>query len=482
MSQTSPIADPIESRKDALRDYQRSYANTRQRWIEENSYFYSRMKTFLQQLVEPKKRVLNVRCQTGYFLAGLNPSRGVGTELTEELVSVAQTLYPDSHFVRQDSENLSLEETFDYVLFDNVSDTADVLETLRRIHTHCERHSRLIIYTYNHLWEPIVRLAERFGLKMPLKDQSWLAVADLKNMLSLTDFELVRNYRLVLVPKFIPGLSWFFNEVLARLPLINRLCMVNVVVARPLVQPMPTNSAMVSVIIPCRNEAGNIEGCAKRPPELGARTEIIFCNDRSTDNTEQEILQYQRELPQRIIRLVQGPGVNKAKNVFTGFDAAAGDILVILDADLTVVPEELPYFIEALLSGKGELINGSRMVYPIDRAAMKLLNMAGNKFFSGVFSYVLGQRVKDTLCGTKVLWRSDWERIKPFIGSWGVEDRWGDHELLFGAAKLHLKIVDLPVHYEERIFGATKMVNVFANGFRMLRMSWYGFLRLRLHI
>jgi len=440
------------------------------------------MSRFLAKLVEPKKRILNLRCQTGYFLSELDASRGVGIELTEELVSVARALYPQHHFIRQDPEELALNESFDYVLFDNISDTIDVLATLRRIHRHCERHTRLVIYTYNHLWEPIVKLAERFGLKMPLKEQSWLAVEDLTNLLELTNFEFICCHRLVICPKYIPGISWILNELVARLPLANRLCMINVVVARPRMPIIPRDSVKVSVIIPCRNEQGNIEGCATRPPKLGATTELIFCNDCSTDKTEQEILDAQRTYPEQNIRLIQGPGINKARNVFTGFDAASGDVLVILDADLTVIPEELPYFIDALLSGKGELINGSRMIYPIERGAMKLFNMLGNKFFSWIFSYILRQRVKDTLCGTKVLWTSDWKRLRPGIGSWGLEDSWGDHELLFGAAKLHLKITDLPGHYEARIFGTTKMINVLSNGFRMLRMSWHGFLRLRLHI
>ena len=206
---------------------------------------------------------------------------------------------------------------------------------------------------------------------------------------------------------------------------------------------------------------------------------IIFCDDQSTDGTAAEVRRMQKQYPERNIRLIQGPGICKSKNVWCGFEAATGDILLILDADLTVMPEELPYFIHAITRGSAEFVNGSRLIYPVPKAAMKTANLYGNKFFSAVFSYLLGQRIKDTLCGTKVLWRTDWDRIRPLVGTWGTLDRWGDYELLFGAAKLNLRILDQPVHYQERIFGATKMTKVFKNGLTMLRMCGHGFRKLK---
>jgi glycosyltransferase involved in cell wall biosynthesis len=255
--------------------------------------------------------------------------------------------------------------------------------------------------------------------------------------------------------------------------------MVQIVVARPKPEPVNRSRLTVSVIIPCKNEKGNIEDAVKRIPELGHRTELIFCDDMSSDGTADEIRRMQQLYPDRLIRLVKGPGICKSTNVWTGFEAASGEILAILDADLTVMPEELPYFVDAICCGYAEFINGSRLVYPVPKTAMKAANMLGNKFFSLVFSYLLGQRIKDTLCGTKVLWRADWDRIRPMIGTWGTMDRWGDYELLFGAAKLNLRILDQPVHYQERIYGATKMTKVFENGIIMLKMCMHGFLKLR---
>jgi glycosyltransferase involved in cell wall biosynthesis len=234
------------------------------------------------------------------------------------------------------------------------------------------------------------------------------------------------------------------------------------------------------VIIPCKDEKGNVDAAVRRIPQLGRETEIIFCDDQSTDGTADEIMRVRASYPYKNVRFEKGPGICKSKNVWTGFDAATCDILMILDADLTTMPEELSYFLEVIASGQAEFVNGSRLVYPVPKGAMNTANMLGNKFFSVVFSYLLGQRIKDTLCGTKVLWRSDWQRIKPILESWGMDDRWGDYELLFGAAKLNLKILDLPVHYQERIYGSTKMTKVFRNGLVMLKMCWHGFLKLKL--
>jgi glycosyltransferase involved in cell wall biosynthesis len=256
--------------------------------------------------------------------------------------------------------------------------------------------------------------------------------------------------------------------------------MTQVVVGRLMPPAVPKKELSVSVIVPCKDEKGNIEDAAQRIPPLGGRTEIIFGDDGSTDGTAEEVLRVQSLYPDKDIRLEHGTGVCKSRNVWSGFDAATGDILMILDADLTTIPEELPYFMDVIASGQAEFVNGSRLVYPVPKGAMTPANMLGNKFFSAAFTYLLGQRVKDTLCGTKVLWRSDWERIKPMLGTWGIEDRWGDYELLFGAAKLNLKILDLPVHYEERIYGSTKMTKVFRNGLIMLKMCWHGFLKLKL--
>jgi hypothetical protein len=470
----------LDARREAIRTHQAHFAKIREHWIKNNAYFYASIQRVLQFIVEPGRRVLNLRCQTGFFLDTLNPSTGIGVEISHEMAEIARQRYPHLEFLTADPEELTLGKSFDYILFSDVNDTVDALKALRRLNSSCEPHTRLILYTYNHLWQPLNKLAELIRLKMPLPEQNWLSETDLRGLLTMADFEWLRTYRVVIFPKWIPLISNFMNRFVARLPGINKLCMINVMVARPVPKRRDPRSVSVSVIVPCKNERGNIEGAVRRIPEMGRHTEIVFCDDNSTDGTADEVRRMQRKYPHRDIKLVAGPGICKAQNVWTGFDAAGGDVLMILDADLAVMPEELPYFFVALVEGKGEFINGSRMVYPMQRMAMKFANMLGNKFFSLIFSYLLNQTIKDTLCGTKVLWRSDWKRVKSILGSWGVVDQWGDYELLFAATKLHLRIVDLPVHYQERVYGVTKMVRVFRNGLTMLRMCLAGFLKLKI--
>ena len=251
-----------------------------------------------------------------------------------------------------------------------------------------------------------------------------------------------------------------------------------IMVARPLAEVKREDEVTVSVVVPCRNEVGNVRQAAERIPMMGKHTEILFCDDKSTDGTGEEVRRVIKLYPDKDIRIVEGPGICKAENVWAGFRSARGDILVILDADLTVMPEELPMFVRALVASHGDFVNGSRLVYPMPDLAMKFTNMLGNKVFGSIFSFLLDQRIKDTLCGTKVLWRKDWLRMEKNLGSWGIKDLWGDYELLFGASKLHLEIVELPVHYRERIHGVTKMNRVLFNGLRMLRICWHAWYQL----
>jgi len=380
--------------------------------------------------------------------------------------------------VRSDAEALELETAFDYVIFNHIFDTVDILAAFERIRRHCHADTRVIIINYNHLWQPVLGLASKLGLRSRFVEPNWVSENDIRGFLKLAGFRLVRKHRLILFPKWLPGVSAFLNGFLARLPGLRRLCMMQVMVARPIVEPLRDEEVTVSVIVPCRNEAGNIQHAAERIPAMGRGTEIIFCDDRSTDGTAAEVRRMQELHPDKNIQLVEGPGVCKAENVWTGFRAARGDILVILDADLTVMPEELPVFVRALSGRRGDFVNGSRLVYPMQQNAMRLANIAGNKAFSLLFSFLLDQRIKDTLCGTKVFWRRDWPRIERHLGSWGIRDLWGDYELLFGASRLHLEIVEVPVHYQERIYGVTKMTRVFANGWRMLLICWHAWRRL----
>lgn len=460
----------LQSSRQARRELQDSIALKRDKWIKRNRYYYGCIKRMLRFIIEPNKRVLEVRCQTGGLLAAVEPSFGVGVEISQKLVDVAQKDHPDLQFVRADPEDVALDEKFDYVIVGYIFDTVDILAALERVNAHCTESTRVVIINYNHLWEPVLELASAMGLRSPYIEPNWVSAEDVNGFLALSGFIPLRTHRILLFPKYIPLISAFLNEFVAKLPGLRRLCMIQMIVARPKPVAHDENDLSVSVIVPCRNEKGNIKIAVERIPDMGKHTEIIFCDDKSTDGTGDEVRRMQEIYPNRDIRLLEGPGICKAENVWTGFRGAKGDVLMILDADLTVMPEELPFFFKTIAGNTGEFVNGSRLVYPVPKTAMKFFNQAGNRVFGIVFSYLLDQRFKDTLCGTKVLWKKDWLKIEKGLGSWGIRDLWGDYELIFGASKLHLEIIEMPVHYQERTYGVTKMTRVFWNGVRMLRI------------
>jgi SAM-dependent methyltransferase len=467
----------LDEMREARRKHQEAVAGRRSKWIRSNRYFYDRLKKLLRFIVEPGRRVLGVRCETGHLLACVSPGHGVGIEISEAMVALARTEHPNLQFARNDSEDFRLHETFDYILFNHIFDTVDILRAFESIREHCTSETQLVIINYNQLWQPILEIASKIGLRSKFVEPNWVSENDIRNFLKLAGFQPVRKHRLVLFPKWIPLVSAFLNDFVGRLPALRRLCLMQVIVARPILSRKNEAELKVSVVVPCRNEVGNVRSAVERIPEMGKSTEIIFCDDKSTDGTADEVRRMQALYPLKDIRLVEGPGIGKAENVWCGFRAARGDVLMILDADLTVMPEELPAFLRALATSPGSFVNGCRLVYPMRQGAMKFANMVGNKLFGLIFSFILDQRIKDTLCGTKVLWRKDWIRMEKFFGTWGIKDLWGDYELLLGATKLHLDIVEVPVHYQERVHGVTKMTRVLANGLRMLGIFWQAWRR-----
>jgi len=466
----------LRGMREARRKQQEGIAAKREEYIRKNRYFYDKLKKTLRYIIEPGKRVLELRCETGHLLAAVEPAYGVGVEISDAMVQVAREKNPALHFVRSELEELELNETFDYIIFSHIFDTVDILRTLERIRKHSTAETQVIVVNYSQIWEPVLELASKLGLRARFVEPNWVSENDVRGFLKLAGLRPVRKYRQILFPKWIPVISNFVNGFVARLPGVRRLCMMQIMVARPMRASLQDEDVSVSVIVPCRNEILNVEQAVGRVPQMGRHTELLFCDDKSTDGTPDEVRRMQDLHRDKDIRLIEGPGFCKAENVWAGFRAARGDVVMILDADLTVMPEELPMFLSALTSGRGDFVNGSRLIYPMQEDAMKFSNMIGNKFFGLVFSFLLDQRIKDTLCGTKVLWRRDWLRIERNLGSWGIKDLWGDYELLFGASKLQLEIVEVPVHYLERIHGVTKMTKVLANGWRMLKIcfrAWY---------
>lgn len=455
--------------KAEIKDHFDRLAGSRDKWIRKNKYYYHNLANLCSFLVPPGKRVLEIGCGTGDLLAHLKASKAAGSDISSEMIKIAEKKYPNVKFYETDAEALDISEKFDYVI---ASDLIGVLYDIERAfkswHSICNQDTRLIVTYYNFLWQPLIFLAEKLRLKMPQKIHNWLSPHDVINMLNLADFEVIKMGGILLFPKYIPLLSTFFNKYIARLPILNRLCLIHYIVARP--APKQINDFSVSIVIPARNEMGNIEPILKRLPALGKRTEIIFVGGKSSDGTNEEIQKLLPLYKEKNIKFLLQKGTGKGDAVRLGFDNASGELLMILDADLSVAPEDLTKFYETISRSKGEFINGSRLVYSPEDKAMRLFNVMGNKFFSLMFSWLLDTRIKDTLCGTKVILKKDYESILTNRKYFGDFDPFGDFDLLFGAAKLNLKITELPVRYYARTYGETN-ISRWRHGWLLLKMT-----------
>lgn len=446
-----------------------------------SSEYHHRLQQVYGLIISPGQRVLEIGCGRGDLLASLQPSVGVGVDFSAEMLAQARQRHPGLTFVQADAHELALDQTFDaIILSDLVNDIWDVQDVLARVQAHCTPDTRVIVNVYSRVHQPMLTAGAALNMANRLLPQNWLTPDDVQNLLHLAGFEIVRHQREILLPLPIPGVRSVFNKILVKLWPFNALAWSNVFVARP--DPKKPDDAAkkpkVSVIIPARNEAGNIEAAFQRLPQMGSETEMIFVEGHSRDNTVEAIQQAIQAHPERPASFYQQTGKGKADAVRLGFEKASGDVLMILDADLTVRPEDLPRFYEALVSGKGEFINGVRLVYPMQEQAMRFANLIGNKAFSMAFSWLLGQSIKDTLCGTKVLWKRDYERIVANRAYFGEFDPFGDYDLIFGAAKQNRKIVDMPVRYQDRTYGATN-IDRWRHGLMLLQMVAVAAFRLK---
>jgi SAM-dependent methyltransferase len=445
------------------------------------AYYHRRLQEIYQAHVPSGQRVLEIGCGTGDVLAAVRPSQGLGVDLSPGIIAAARARHSQLAFQVGDAHDLSaVEGPFDVVILsDLLNDLWDVQSVFVQIARLSHPGTRIIVNNYSRLWELPLAAAAVLRLAKPRLHQNWLTVEDVTNLLYLANFEVVKRWQEVLWPVWTPGIDALANRFLVRLWPFNHLALTNFIVARPRPRVQPDPAALrVSVVVPARNEAGNIDQIFARTPEMGAGTELIFIEGHSKDETYQAIEEAIARHPERSAQLFRQEGAGKGDAVRLGFRKATGDVLMILDADLTVAPEDLPRFFDALRTGDADFVNGVRLIYPMEKEAMRFWNLLGNKFFSLAFSWLLGQSIKDTLCGTKVLSRANYDRIAANRAYFGDFDPFGDFDLLFGAARLSLRIVDLPIRYRERTYGTTN-IQRWRHGWLLLRMLLFAARRLK---
>jgi len=459
-------------------DRRQFYEQTKDRRIRSSSRYYQKLlRNFFAFLVPPEVRVLELGSGTGDLLAAVKPSRGVGIDFSAPLVDEAKQRHPHLEFQIAEAAEFRSDEKFDYIILsDLINDLPDVQKVLEQLQRNSFQHTRLVLNFYNTLWRPILTLAEKMGLKSRTLPQNWLSLPDVINLLHISGWEVIKRDTRILWPVPTPLLDVLLNRWFG--PLLKHFCLSIFVVARPRPFPSHYRSYSCSVVIPARNEAGNIEAAVARTPEMGSGTEIIFIEGHSKDNTWEEIQRVAKNHPERKIKVLKQQSKGKGGAVREAFAVASGDLLFILDADLTVPPEDLPKFYNVACSGTADFVNGVRLIYPMENEAMRFMNMIGNRFFSMAFTWLLGQPIKDTLCGTKVLFRSDYDLISKNRSYFGDFDPFGDFDLLFGAAKMNLKMIDLPIRYRARTYGETN-ISRWKHGWLLLRMVWFAARRLK---
>jgi SAM-dependent methyltransferase len=470
----------LSPRKQAIRDLSDHLAEDRDAWIRWNDAFHADDRRYLRFLIPPGRSVLDIGCGTGERLARLEPQRGVGIDISSKMVEVARRKYPQLAFRIGDVEDPAtlarLGRPFDFiVLSDTIGSLEDLQSVFESLHRRGTSKTRVVVAYYSKLWEPLLKLAERLGLKMPQVEQNWLSTDDIVGLFALTDYQVIHREWRQLLPIRLFGLAPLVNRTIGTLPLIRRLAIRNYIVARSM-RARGLGPLSASVVVPCRNERGNIEEAVRRLPSFCDDIEIIFVEGGSNDGTYEECVRVRDAYLDRDIKVLRQPGKGKNDAVRAGFAAARGEVLMILDADLTVAPEDLGKFYNALVSGKGNFVNGSRLVYPMSQGAMPYLNYWANRSFALVFSWLVNQRLTDTLCGTKVLTKADYLRIDADRGYFGEFDPFGDFDLILGAVKQNLKIVEIPVRYNARQYGESQISpSRFRHGLtlaRMLLLAW----------
>lgn len=439
--------------------------------------FYRKLlAVYYRDLVAAGGSVLEIGCGSGNLLE-LLPNRDItGIDLSERQIDAARARLPRGKFHVMAGENLELGRKFDFIIIsETLNFAADVQKIFENVHSVSHGRTRLILNFHSSLWWPLLSLGTVLGVRAAHPSCNWLSSTDMRNMLSLAGWDVIRQQgRLLMTFPFL-GLEKLVNRFIA--PLVSPLALTVFQVARP--ERRVHGPKTVSVVIPARNEAGNIEDAVRRVPALGRHTEIIFIEGNSTDNTWAEIERIRTLYPDLDIKTMRQTGKGKGNAVREAFEAANGEVLMILDADLTVPPEELGKFYDVLISDRADFANGVRLVYPMEDKAMQFFNLCANKFFGIAFSWSLGQTLKDTLCGTKVLFKEDYARIAANRSHFGDFDPFGDFDLIFGANHIHLKIGDIPIRYRERTYGETN-IQRWRHGVLLLRMLLLAIMKIKL--
>ena len=473
--------------KDFVKRHFDKLAASRASWIKKSKGFYLEDIRAMQELIPSGAKILEIGCGNGNLIGSLKPTYGVGIDISSEMIIEAKAKYKDLNFIVADIESSdslnSLDEFFDFIILsDTIGYLSDIESTLEKLHKICNADTRIIVAYYSPVWEPILNVAAWLKLKMPELPKALLNETDISSLLNSAGFETVKKQNKIIFPFIFFGIGRILNRFISCMPILSYLCIRSYVISRSLKAASLDLPTSASVIVPCRNEKGNIRNALERLPLFTKNIEIIFVEGHSEDGTWEEVKKVisDKNFINKGFRMkaIQQKGKGKADAVFQAFSKATNDVLIILDGDLTVPPEDIPRFWQKISSGDAEYINGTRLIYPMENEAMRFLNYIANKIFSILFTWLLGQRYTDTLCGTKVIRKRHFDKACVRNKDLGAFDPFGDFFIIFGAARLNLRMLEVPIRYRARKYGETQ-ISRFSHGFLLIKMVIFAFFKLK---
>ena len=346
----------------------------------------------------------------------------------------------------------------------------DVVKFMKRIDEITNDDVILVVNFFSKSWFPIFKAFSKLSLIKNYKESLFFSENIFKIFLEASNFEVSKKIKNISMPLKIPFFSNLVNILFSLLPFLSFFSFSKLYYLRKKKVTLKEN--LISIIIPCKNEEGNIKNIIKDnfKNKLSFKYEVVFIDDNSSDKTLILMEEEKQNNDDVTIKIVNGPGKGKSRAVDLGVKNSKGNYCMILDADITVKVEDLDLFYNAIKNNNADLINGSRLIYKVEKKSMRTLNFFVNIFFSIIVSYISEKYISDVLCGTKCFKRKSWDKYEEFRNKYQINDLWGDFNIIFASSFIGEKIIDLPVRYYERVQGVSKMGKRFFNFLNMLKV------------
>ncbi len=444
-----------------------------------HNYYHKETQGYFELMIPPNQKILVIGVDAKQILDSLVPSKGVMVILDPSNLSNASVFHDGSYECHTGFQMDEIVGNFDYIIIHHaLSLCEDIGSFVMKLIEFCNPSTRIIVSCHNYLWKPLLRIGEKLGLKREGGLEIMLSGTDINNILSASGFQLISTTRTMLFPCHALGIGPVLNWIGKLLPFIDWL-KINLFQKYRLLPAVPSDQKeSLTVCLTCRDEKENIEPLVKAIPRLTDEQEILFVEGHSIDGTHEEIYRVMKLYPEKNIRVISQPGIGQGDAIREGFSRATGSIIILLEADMTSPPENIRYVYESMRLRYAEFMEGSRFIYPISRKAMPYLNQIGNWCFSFFFSWLFWRQITDVMSGIKAIRKEDFEKILVRWNSWGIDDPFGDFELLFGAMRLGLKSSEQPIHYHPRTYGSSK-TRVFYHGYILTRMALKAFSKFR---